>query len=283
MAKEAFEIIQQKQLHGWRLEDLPEYAKEWAQYTFWHYTSVEKLEIIRKNKKFRLGSIENMNDRDEAILHQADGDRVHAMCFCNSDTESIPMWYLYAGLDGAGVAIGLTPREMLDFIRSIQTVYTESGKELKVGRDVEIRCGWVAYQKKNDPNHVFYKNNWRTLDDAEKFNDENYFIKVYPWLYEQEFRIVVINHTGTPCEALFANIPEKMIRKLKLRLAPEFCQVDGKIKDANGKTIADFPKNKMEQSKLGIRMNLLERNKKAMKTYVRKYCIESIIDNMLGF
>ena len=172
---------------------------------------------------------------------------------------------------------------MLDFIRSIQTVYTESGKELKVGRDVEIRCGWVAYQKKNDPNHVFYKNNWRTLDDAEKFNDENYFIKVYPWLYEQEFRIVVINHTGTPCEALFANIPEKMIRKLKLRLAPEFCQVDGKIKDANGKTIADFPKNKMEQSKLGIRMNLLERNKKAMKTYVRKYCIESIIDNMLGF
>ena len=160
MAKEAFEIIPQEQLHGWRPEDLPEYAKEWAQYTFWHYTSVETLEIIRKNKKFRLGSIKNMNDRDEAILHQADGDRIHAMCFCNSDTESIPMWYLYAGLDGAGVAIGLTPRVMLDFIRSIQTVYTESGKELKVGRDVEIRCGWVAYQKKNDPNHVFYKNNW---------------------------------------------------------------------------------------------------------------------------
>lgn len=50
----------------------------------------------------------------------------------------------------------------------------------------------------------------------------------------------------------------------------------------NGKTIADFPKKKMEQSKLGIRMNLLERNKKAMKTYVRKHCIDSIIDNMLG-
>ena len=65
------------------------------------------------------------------------------------------------------------------------------------------------------------------------------------------------------------------------------CRYSGKndpqIKDANGKTIADFPKNKMEQSKLGIRMNLLERNKKAMKTYVRKYCIDSIIDNMLGF
>ena len=193
------------------------------------------------------------------------------------------MWYLYAGLDGAGVAIGLTPRVMLDFVRSIQTVYTEFGIVLKVGRDVEIRCGWVAYQKKKDPNHVFYKNNWRTLDDAEKFNDENYFIKVYPWLYEQEFRIVAINLTETPCEALFADIPEKMIDKLKLRLAPEIRQVDGRIMDANGKTIGYFPENKMEQSKLGIRMNLLERNKKAMKTYVRKYCIDSIIDNMLGF
>ena len=283
MAKEAFEIIPQEQLHGRRPGDLPEYAKEWAQYTFWHYTSVETLEKILETKCFRLGSIENMNDRDEAILHQADGDRIHAMCFCNSDTESIPMWYLYAGLDGAGVAIGLTPRVMLDFVRSIQTVYTEFGIVLKVGRDVEIRCGWVAYQKKKDPNHVFYKNNWRTLDDAEKFNDENYFIKVYPWLYEQEFRIVAINLTETPCEALFADIPEKMIDKLKLRLAPEIRQVDGRIMDANGKTIGYFPENKMEQSKLGIRMNLLERNKKAMKTYVRKYCIDSIIDNMLGF
>ena len=283
MAKETFEIISQEQLHGRRPEDLPEYAKEWAQYTFWHYTNVETLEKILEMKCFRLGSIENMNDRDEAILHQADGDRIHAMCFCNSDTESIPMWYLYAGLDGAGVAIGLTPRVMLDFVRSIQTVYTEFGIVLKVGRDVEIRCGWVAYQKKKDPNHVFYKNNWRTLDDAEKFNDENYFIKVYPWLYEQEFRIVAINLTETPCEALFADIPEKMIDKLKLRLAPEIRQVDGRIMDANGKTIGYFPENKMEQSKLGIRMNLLERNKKAMKTYVRKYCIDSIIDNMLGF
>lgn len=51
-----------------------------------------------------------------------------------------------------------------------------------------------------------------------------------------------------------------MIRKLKLRLAPEFCQVDGKIKDANGKTIADFPKNKMEQSKLGM-MKMRRRRK----------------------
>lgn len=84
MAKEAFETIQQKQLHGWRLEDLPEYAKEWAQYTFWHYTSMETLEKILEKKSFRLGSIENMNDRDEAILHQADGDRIHAMCFATA-------------------------------------------------------------------------------------------------------------------------------------------------------------------------------------------------------
>ena len=49
-----------------------------------------------------------MNDLREADLHGAEKEDIFVQCFCNSDTEKIPMWYLYGGIVGRGASIGFT-------------------------------------------------------------------------------------------------------------------------------------------------------------------------------
>ena len=60
----------------------------------WYYTSLDTANLILKNKEVWISSIKNMNDRDESDLHKSDGEMIHCFCFCNSNSEKIPMWYL---------------------------------------------------------------------------------------------------------------------------------------------------------------------------------------------
>lgn len=261
-------------------EELPEKVEDWARYTFWHYTSLDAAEKILSGEKFLVNNIDRTNDLDEVQRYSGEqGKKVYALCFSNSDSESVPMWYLYAGLDGKGVAMGFTPSVMKEFICSIKAVRDEqTNEELRVGEDVEIQCGWVMYRKEKGGRTVFYRNKWATILNSIPERDI-FFLKKYPWNYEREFRVVIIDKSGKQHNKLWIEFPKdnKMINKLKFRLAPEVT-----VEEAEAMKVR---REKIEESALGIRMNLLERNKEAIKTYVRKHCIDldRIIDNMLGF
>lgn len=74
----------------------------------YHYTNVESLALILKNKTFRFKSLDQMDDFQE---HQtSDLKNIGQFCFISSWTndnrESIPMWNMYASLN-AGVRIRL--------------------------------------------------------------------------------------------------------------------------------------------------------------------------------
>lgn len=74
----------------------------------YHYTNIETLALILKNRTIRFNSLDKMDDLQEQ--QTADIENIGQFCYISSwtedDTESIPMWNMYASLD-LGVRIKL--------------------------------------------------------------------------------------------------------------------------------------------------------------------------------
>ena len=254
---------------------LPVHAKDFSRYSFWQYTRLELADLILSAGSFRISNLNGMNDLDEAKMHETNRDRVFVLCFCNSDTEKIPMWYLYSGLTGKGAAIGFTPGNMLKWLKSIQrgeiTIRgikagqkKDEGKVLMVENDIDFKFGWVYYQPKAEPQRLFYRNKWYCTDDVDAFQKDNYFIKYYPWEYEREYRLVFI--TEEPYEAIFVDIPEEINNAAKVKLAPELTEAEVK----NHRCLKKIGQSlKPAYSGLSIRMNLFNRNKQCLLDYIK--------------
>ncbi len=74
----------------------------------YHYTSIENLALILKNRTIRLNALSNMDDRQEsrsADLYSI-GRFFFVSCWTDEEKESIPMWNMYTRID-SGVRIGL--------------------------------------------------------------------------------------------------------------------------------------------------------------------------------
>lgn len=74
----------------------------------YHYTNIETLALILKNRTIRFNSLDKMDDLQEQ--QTADVKNIGQFCYISSwtddATESIPMWNMYASLN-LGVRIGL--------------------------------------------------------------------------------------------------------------------------------------------------------------------------------
>lgn len=73
----------------------------------YHYTSINTLGFILKDKRFRFNSLENMDDLDEStIWNKKFGKYCFVSCWTSEEKESIPMWKMYSN-DLRGVRIRL--------------------------------------------------------------------------------------------------------------------------------------------------------------------------------
>ena len=274
------EVITSNELLNKNCIVLPEKAKDFSNSSFWYYTSISTADKILANKCIYISNLAGMNDLDEAQLHEEDKEFVHCLCLCNSNTEKIPMWYLYAGITGQGISLGFSPSIMLELIKSINTLTTpDKSVILQKGVDFDLDCGWVFYRKKEAPRQVMFKRNWYSLSDPENFEKDNYFIKSYPWEYEKEFRIVIHNKTGTPHDKLVIDI-DSIYSKIKLKLAPELSNqiLNNMLPNLPG--FASFLSNVPLQSNLSINMNLCKRNFEEFVDFLK---INSNIENNTKF
>jgi len=73
----------------------------------YHYTSIETLALILKNKSIRFNRLDRVNDPREALSleYTAAQSLVFASCWTDNETETIPLWKLYAGY--VGIRLGL--------------------------------------------------------------------------------------------------------------------------------------------------------------------------------
>lgn len=262
------EIITPKVLLDKNMLELNCKSTNFSSSDFWHYTNVNAVSSILNSNSFYVSSFANMNDKLEQELHKEDKDKVHALCFCNSKTEKIPMWYLYAGLSGKGAAIGFTPATMLEFMKSINKVKVlGTGVELIKDIDFELRFGWVFYR---DNCRVNYKRKWFELQNKDKifFEKNNYFIKEYPWEYEKEFRLVFVNKTDIPAEKLIVEFPKEIINKIKIKMAPEVERERLEKIIYNLEGFKKYFTEKLLYSNLKIQMSLYKNNFEDIQEYL---------------
>lgn len=255
--------------------DLSTKSSRISNYDFWHYTSLYAVNEILKGKEFRISNINGMNDNEEKRIHEDNLNNTFCLCFCNSNTEKIPLWYLYSGISGRGAAIGLTPATMTSLISSVDCIKAYKDKNckdndiLEKGKDFDIEYGWVYYRKGKRKSQILYKMKWYSLNDCKNFEKDNYFIKSYPWEYEKEFRIIIHNKTSKRYEKLGINI-ENIYEKLKLKLAPELSSEDGLSLIEQYEEIKNFSlKKPLIKSDLDIKMDLCKRNYDSFLDYIK--------------
>ena len=239
---------------------------------------------------FRISSLAKMNDEQECSWHEQEKSSVYALCFSYTDSESIPMWYLYSGISGEGIRIGITSLKMKELIKKISVVYPifngeiDNNHPLYLNEDFALEYGWVYYLGHKNINYKSFTYERQKVDDEkaiEKFKRKNFFVKDYEWNYEKEFRIVFkLNRT------VFAKYPEQialffdkdeMMKRgggLSAMMAPE-------LKNVKCQVIAQelgLPEHKISESKLKIRMNLISRNRNSIVEYFGEI-VDGINDN----
>ena len=246
---------------------VPKRANDFSKYTFWYYTSYNTANLIFENSEIYISNINKMNDLDEIELHKKDSACVHCLCLCNSKSEKIPMWYLYAGIAGKGISIGFTPAKMIKFLNNIDELITPDETTLYKDKDFSMESGWVFYRKSAKNNKIFYKSKWYSLDDPEEFAKDNYFIKSYPWEYEREFRMVFHNKTTKKYDYLKLNVGS-VIDKLKIQFAPEITTAESTLLLSKNIGFQKIPSSKIKHSSLGIKMDLCKRNFSSFLDYI---------------
>ena len=282
-AEEIFALNQTDQIMRSKARDIDK--------NFYHYTTVDSVNKILSSDGFGnhfifVRNIATMNDLNEAELHKSDGNRIHSFCTCCTKHEKIPLWYLYSGICGNGARLGFTPGKMIKFLNSIKIVYpVENGKAnysntLKINEDFELFCGWVYYLMDGN-NRVMHKNTFYAVEEMdEETIKRSFFIKNYPWEYEREFRIIIINKTDTVFERIALTLPSELIPTLEIMSAPEYT-----FTEEEKKRYVSFgiKPEKIKKSKLNINMDLLRNNREHILGQMDKWCDEDHCSNVCTY
>lgn len=101
-------------VHGIAIKGCPSVPSDEAPKILYHYTNLQTLALILKNRTLRLNSLTRMDDKQECLTSDVGklGRFFFVSCWTDDPTESIPMWKMYAILD-SGVRIGLPPNPFM--------------------------------------------------------------------------------------------------------------------------------------------------------------------------
>ena len=82
----------------------------------YHYTSIEKLALILKNRTIRLNSLIHMDDLQEKKSAEISdfGRFTYVSCWTSDEDESIPMWNMYTPL-ASGVRIKMRRKPFVQY------------------------------------------------------------------------------------------------------------------------------------------------------------------------
>jgi len=179
------------------IREIPDYL--------YHYTSLETLAYILRNKTLRFTRLDKVNDKNEALSRdiQKANTLVFVSCWTGNDNESIPMWRMYTpGMDGVRIK---APTNLFAG-RKKPVVFERGGARMSFDGDpyviarVEPAFGLIG-RSVVGPNKVHYSNDPKYLNVSCKsihgdrvvldFCDLGMF-KDLSWSYEEEWRYRII-------------------------------------------------------------------------------------------
>lgn len=182
-----------------KIEELPRYL--------YHYTTIETLAMILKNKTIRFNRLDLVNDLLEAYSTDIPRAKecIFVSCWTDQENELIPLWNIYTG-NSNGVRIKL-PASMFNLQKGL-TVYEKGGAMTYTNYPYEVIRKGEGLSETNraihGPNKVFYTNtekyfnvkclNKYSYNGEKKLKIEPYdlgLIKKKDWEFEQEWRFKI--------------------------------------------------------------------------------------------
>lgn len=167
----------------------------------YHYTSINSLGFILKNKTLRFNNLTKVDDKDEARFNEKlYGKYCFVSCWTDCQVESIPMWIMYSGTNLNGVRIKLKafPFENCMNLNSFENHYEDIIKfnsiYEKKYRLIQLRCCKINYLEVNDLDEFHRKDLW-DIDQESKVSiynigDVGIYKNIY-WEFQKEWRYVL--------------------------------------------------------------------------------------------
>lgn len=237
---------------------------------FYHYTSIINVDQILKSKQLRLTPLsKSANDLVEREYYEHLGNNIFSLCLSTGTSESLPLWYLYSGIDGCGARIGLKKKTFCQIVESpvFQLIEVEAQYPCREvnepitlqSEDYTFLCRDILYigQDPQKINTYRIKYNSQVINDiskdtADKLQHEyQRFVKGLIWFYEKETRIQVeITNTkllDTAKSYVVALKLDNIYEDLLVRLAPELGEINADFFDEYD-GIRDWAYTKLQKS-----------------------------------
>lgn len=147
----------------------------------YHYTSIETLLLILKNKTIAFNSLQNVDDLEETNSKDIEqiGKICYVSCWTNDETELIPMWNMYTpGMQGVRIKLVTFP---------FKTYHYRKG-EYYFSNDY---TSFINYNKLYEDDKVNISPNSPLLCTVVYTNDNN---KIYPKIKEIKEEIEYIEN-----------------------------------------------------------------------------------------
>ncbi len=169
-----------------------------------HYTSIETLALILKNRTLRFNNVANVNDPDEAMTDDFGSLQPYCFtsCWTSRQEESIPLWKIY-GNNGHGVRIesdtsfihfrndSVSEREMYFVVKNVQKNNLDSCFiNLWQSGDSFNHYFRTHY---SDVNRIFEKNlSTNSITQFEYDIESAFNTKKTCWAFEEEIRFILL-------------------------------------------------------------------------------------------
>lgn len=201
----------------------------------YHYTTIESLALILKNKTIRFKSLDTVDDKREGLSSDIRkmGQFVFVSCWTNKVKESIPIWNMYGG-NLCGVRIALpkfpfyhypgyshtlqgSPESPFDYSTIFRNIHFDQGYILPQGRHYLKKVKYT-----DDPN-LLIPNVIEQVDEHHRTNwiDKIGTYKTKDWSFQSEvrYKLNVLPRKFTGKKIDFENIPimEKKHLDISLR------------------------------------------------------------------
>lgn len=152
---------------------------------FYHYTFMENAIDILESGCFRLSKLKFSNDLKEK---QRD---IYYLSFCATHVDDVPMWYLYAGIDGKGAKLRFSKGKIKNIIESLVFSTKENEKyNMKVKDYFDVECNYVLYKDVNN-DYRYRGEKYQADKSINQFIKKNkFYVKNIMWRSENEFRII---------------------------------------------------------------------------------------------
>jgi hypothetical protein len=109
-----------------------------------HYTNIESLALILKNKTIRFTRLDQVDDVTEAQTHAGVpfGKYTFVSCWTEDSVESIPQWHIYSqGMRGVRIELSRNPFRSLDFVVPEGSLEIEIAGQMKTPITFEESLG----------------------------------------------------------------------------------------------------------------------------------------------